>query len=159
MSKQRTFVLIIIIVLGLLAIAGVTFWYVQRNPEVLFKTIETFTGESDLSAPVELTTGFDPTKNAPRFVIESVSREAKTFNLKMVYPQIRTGEWVVSRINCGEMDIKINGKLAREEALFDKVEIVPKDSMIFSGLCSGRGCSEINKNCELYTSGGNRNER
>ena len=36
--------------------------------------------------PLELSVNFDPTQNSPRFMIESVDRQAKTFNLKSVWP-------------------------------------------------------------------------
>ena len=150
-----------IIGLGILVILviawGVTL-YLQSNPAVLFKTIELMAGKSELGAPVELTTEFDPRENAPRFVIESDSLETKTLNLRIVYPQGRAGERVESRINCSAGDIKINGRVATEDGLFDKIEATPKDAMIFGGLCSDRGCSEINKGCELYVNGGNSDE-
>lgn len=138
-----------------LAVAVGTYWYLRKNPGVVVKTVIELSGNGDEGnrAPVELTTEFDPTKNAPVFVIEGSDTERMILKLKIVWPQSREGEQVTSQINCSAGDIRINNTIVTREALFDKVSNSSKDTMVFSALCDDATCDQISRGCRLYTSG------
>ena len=111
---------------------------------------------SPLSPPAELSTNFDPTKNTPRFMIESADKHTETFSLRFVWPHQLEGKKITSRIACKNGDIKIvnpidsAGEDVTIETLINKVQETASELMIFSGLCGDNSCAEINKACQLY---------
>ena len=144
---------VIILVLAFLLVVGVAggvFLYLKHQRTVL----SDLTVEKSSNLPLELSEDFDPTVNSPKFMIESVDRQAKTFSLKSVFPPIFEGKRLTSRITCQEIKIVGSGDSVGENVTYDvlmeRMEGVSNEMMIFSGLCSDKTCAEINQSCQLY---------
>ena len=144
---------VIILVLAFLLFGGVAsgvFLYLKHQRTV----ISDLAVEKSGDLPLELSVDFDPTVNSPKFMIESVNRQAKTFDLKSVFPPTFEGKRLTSRITCQEIKIVGPGDSVGEEVVYDvlmeRMEGVSKEMMIFSGLCSDNTCAEIHQSCRLY---------
>lgn len=108
------------------------------------------------SLPDELSTNFDFTQNAAKFMVENVDAQSNIMQLKVVWPKVVEGQIVNSVIKCIEGDIKISSKsddnkrvISRAE-LLDTIYKTSKPFMILTGYCNDASCTEINKSCELY---------
>lgn len=106
-----------------------------------------------LGLPDELGKDFDQTKNSASFIINSVDENTKIVNLKAVWPNKVLDLRVDSKITCEYGDIKIyeNGteSQATSDELLSKMQNAKSENGIFSGICANRGCTEINKQCQL----------
>ncbi|MFH1905907.1 MAG: hypothetical protein ABIL11_00760 [Chloroflexota bacterium] len=147
MGKRKIFVLVVL---------GFLIFMVAGEVFLIFNKKQNISIEAPLGPPAELSTNFDPTKNMPRFMIESANAGDKTLNLKFVWPHQLEGKKITSRITCKDGDIKIvnlidsAGEDVTIDALINKVQETSSELMIFSGLCSDNSCTEINKACQLY---------
>jgi len=146
-GKKSVIMLAFLLVGG---VAGGVFLYLKHQRTVLSDKAVEKSG----NLPSELSVDFDPTVNSPKFMIESVDRQTKTFNLKSIFPPTFEGKRLTSRITCQEIAIVGPGDFVGEdvvyEVLMERMEGVSKEMMIFSGLCSDTTCKEINQSCRLY---------
>jgi len=146
-GKKSVIMLAFLLVGG---VAGGVFLYLKHQRTVLSNIAVEKSGD----LPLELSVDFDPTVNSPKFMIESVDRQTKMFNLKSVFPPTFEGKKLTSRITCQEIKIVGPGDSVGEEVVYDvlmeRMEGVSKEMMIFSGLCSDNTCAEINQSCRLY---------
>jgi len=146
--KSVTILVLACLLVG--GVAGGVFWYLKHQRTV----ISDLAVEKSGNLPLELAVDFDPTVNSPKFMIESVDRKVKTFDLKSVFPPTFEGKRLTSRITCQEIKIVGPGDSVGEEVVYDvlmeRMEGVSKEMMIFSGLCSDNTCAEIHQSCRLY---------
>jgi hypothetical protein len=112
--------------------------------------------EVPLNTPDELVSGFDATKNAPKFRIVSIDAVEKRLKLAAVYPSTWEGKEIESRITCKANDIGIvrgnGGKREKiiEQELYAEIEAGLESPMLLIGYCKDNTCSEIDRECELY---------
>jgi len=146
--KSVTILVLACLLVG--GVAGRVFLYLEHQRTVLSNVAVEKSGD----LPMELSVDFDPTVNSPKFMIESVDRKVKTFDLKSVFPPTFEGKRLTSRITCQEIKIVGPGDSVGEEVVYDvlmeRMEGVSKEMMIFSGLCSDNTCAEIHQSCRLY---------
>ncbi len=130
-------------------VVGVIMYFKNRRITPFGSPVEMLGG-----LPLELSAEFDPTQNAPRFMIESVDKQAKSFDMKSVWPPSFEGKRLTSRITCREIKIvgpgESEGENVNLDKLLERMEGVSKEMMIFSGLCGDNTCREINRACRLY---------
>ena len=147
---KKSILILALLVLLIVGVAGGVFWYLKHQRTV----ISDLAVEKAGNLPLELAVDFDPTVNSPKFMIESVDRQGKTFDLKSIFPPTFEGKRLTSRITCQEIAIVGPGDFVGEdvvyEVLMERMEGVSKEMMIFSGLCSDTTCKEINQSCRLY---------
>ena len=112
MGKKSVIMLAFLLVGG---VAGGVFLYLKHQRTVLSNIAVEKSGD----LPLELSVDFDPTVNSPKFMIESVDRQAKTFDLKSVFPPTFEGKKLTSRITCQEIKIVGPGDSVGEEVVYD----------------------------------------
>ena len=83
--KSVTILVLACLLVG--GVAGGVFLYLEHQRTVLSDLAVEKSGD----LPMELSVDFDPTVNSPKFMIESVDRKVKTFDLKSVFPPTLKG--------------------------------------------------------------------
>lgn len=145
---KRIWNVLIVIAVTIVLVVGSVWFYLRTRP--ITSQIK------DSGPPVELSTGFDPTLNEPRFVITGVDTQAGTLGLRFVWPVSLVGREIVSKILCPETSAQIvylpSQKVKKMNAT-GIIEIVQGhlgEEMLFSALCGDSKCGTMREACTLY---------
>jgi len=147
---MRRIWIVFLIVLSLLSFGALgVVQYLSKDEVTKTKlTAMVLRNVGDKGIPAELADGYDPTKNAPMFVVENVAADQR-LQLKVVWPPVKSGYLVDSKITCEDGINDFSGKMLTVEEFVTKVGVMDREQVFFSGICKDQSCTEMISECSV----------